>query len=137
MKTIVLISCVKKKQNRKCKAEDMYISSYFKKSLEYAKSLKPDKIFILSAKHGLLSLSTEIEPYELTLNTFKVSELKEWSTRTLQQLTKEANLQNDKFIFLAGNKYRKLLLPELNNYEVPLEGLAIGKQLQYLNQRLS
>lgn len=137
METIVLISCVKKKQNKKSKAEDLYISSYFKKCLEYAKSLKPDKIFILSAKHGLLSLSTETEPYELTLNTFKVSELKDWSTRTLEQLAGEANLKNDRFIFLAGNKYRKFLLPALNNYEVPLEGLAIGKQLQYLNQRLS
>lgn len=137
MKTIVLISCVKKKQKKNCKAEDMYISSFFKKSIAYAKSLSPEKIFILSAKHGLLSLSTEIEPYELTLNNFNISELKDWSTKTLQQLTKEASLENDRFIFLAGEKYRKFLLSEINNYEIPLKGLANGKQLQYLNQRLS
>lgn len=47
MKTIILISCVKEKQDRTCKAEELYISPFFKKSLAYAKSLHPDKIFIL------------------------------------------------------------------------------------------
>ena len=51
MKTIVLISCVSKKKAQKAKAEELYESPLFVKSLAYAKSLKPDSIYILSAKH--------------------------------------------------------------------------------------
>lgn len=49
-------------------AKDMYVSDLFKKSLEYARRLNPAKIYILSAKYGLLELDDMIEPYEITLN---------------------------------------------------------------------
>lgn len=110
MKKIVLITCVKKKRDRKCKAEDLYISQLFKKSLAYAKLLKPDEIFILSAKYGLLTLTKEIEPYDLTLNKFKTKELKDWAEGTLRQLRLETDLTKDKFIILAGIRYRKSLV---------------------------
>ena len=62
MKKIVLISCVSKKLAVKSKAENLYSSVLFKYNLRYAKSLNPEKIFILSAKYGLLSLDDEVEP---------------------------------------------------------------------------
>jgi hypothetical protein len=136
MKTIVLITCVKKKLQGKHKAEDLYISPFFKKNLAYAKSLKPDEIFILSAKYGLLNLSQEIETYDLTLKSFKTKELREWADGTLEQLRLVYDLGNDKFIFLAGDKYRKFLLPAIGHYEIPLKGLAIGKQLQFLKDKI-
>ncbi len=136
MKTIVLISCVKQKQNRKCKAEDLYISPFFRKNLAYAKSLKPDKIFILSAKYGLLPLTKEIDTYDLTLNNFKTKKLKEWAESALSQLRQQADLDKDKFIFLAGDRYRKYILPNIKYYEMPLKGLGIGKQLQYLTNNI-
>jgi cytoplasmic iron level regulating protein YaaA (DUF328/UPF0246 family) len=136
MKTIVLISCVKKKRDYRCKAEDLYISSYFKKNLAYAKSLYPDNIFILSAKYGLLPLNKEIDTYDLTLNKFPKEALIKWSADTIQQLKIETDLEKDNFIFLAGNKYRKYLLPRLKHYEIPLKGLGIGKQLQFLKNKL-
>jgi cytoplasmic iron level regulating protein YaaA (DUF328/UPF0246 family) len=136
MGKIVLITCVKKKRDRKCKAEDLYISPFFKKNLAYAKSLYPDKIFILSAKYGLLPLDKEIDTYDLTLNSFKKEELKRWAENTLRQLQQETNFDNDKFIFLAGDKYRKYLLPKIKNYEIPFKGLGIGKQLQFLKNKI-
>jgi hypothetical protein len=36
------------------------------------------------------------------------------------------------FIFLAGAKYRKYLVGHLTHFEVPFEGLPIGKLLQQL-----
>ena len=67
MALIVLISCVSKKQNHSTPAQNLYISPLFKMSLKYAEKLKPDKIFILSAKYHLLPLDKEIEPYDVTL----------------------------------------------------------------------
>jgi hypothetical protein len=132
MNKIVLISCVGKKRAYRSKAKDLYISTLFKKNLAYARRLNPDAIYILSAKYGLLGLETEIDPYNLTLNTMSAGEIRGWADRVLQQLQQVANLQNDHFIFLAGMKYRKNLLPHLRSYEVPFEGLPIGKQLHAL-----
>jgi cytoplasmic iron level regulating protein YaaA (DUF328/UPF0246 family) len=134
MKKIVLISCVSQKRTHQSKAKDLYISALFKKNLAYARRLNPDAIYILSAKYGLLDLETEIDPYNLTLNTMSASEIRSWSERVLQQLLQVANLQDDHFIFLAGMKYRKYLLPHLRSNEIPFEGLTFGRQLHALSR---
>jgi len=132
MKTIVLISCVSKKLPHMAKAKDLYISSLFKLSLQYAKSLNVDGIYILSAKYGLLPLHQEIEPYEQTLNRMSGKERKQWAQGVLAQLRSVADLKNDKFIFFAGEKYREHLVPKIEKYDVPLEKLRIGEQLRRL-----
>jgi len=134
MKKIVLISCVSQKRTYRSKAKDLYISTLFKKNLAYARRLNPDAIYVLSAKYGLLDLETEIDPYNLTLNTMSAGEIRSWADKVVQQLQQVASLQEDHFIFLAGMKYRKYLLPHLRSYEIPLEGLPIGKQLQALSR---
>jgi cytoplasmic iron level regulating protein YaaA (DUF328/UPF0246 family) len=136
MKKIVLISCVSKKLSCKAQAKDLYISTLFKFNLQFARSLKPDKIFILSAKYGLLNLYTEIQPYNETLNAKSSNEIKQWAEGILISLRNEIDIDNDEVIFLAGEKYRKNLVPFLKNYKVPLQGLPIGKQLQYLKEAI-
>ena len=93
------------------------------------------KIFILSAKYGLVDLNEEIKPYDKTLNNMNSKEIKEWANKVVNQLNKITNLENDEFIFLAGDKYRKYLTHNLKNYKIPLKGLGIGKQLQYLKEK--
>lgn len=136
MAKIALISCVSKKRLHKAKAKDLYISPLFKQNLAYAKSLNPDKIFILSAKYGLLDLEGEIEPYDLTLNQMHSEAIKEWASRVIEQLSKVADFENDAFVFLAGSRYRKFIIPHIKKYEIPLKGLSIGKQLRFLKERL-
>lgn len=133
-KRIVLISCVSQKLPHRAKAKDLYVSTFFKLNVKYANSLSPDEIYILSAKYGLLALEDEIEPYEQTLNNMRTAEIKEWANRVLQQLKSVASLEETEFIFLAGDKYRKYLLPHIKNATVPLEGLRIGEQLQRLKE---
>lgn len=135
MKNIVLISCVSKKLDKKSTAENLYISSLFKKNLTYAKSLNPSEIYILSAEHGLLKLTDEIEPYDKTLNNMRSNEIKEWSKKVIYELKSVTDLEKDEFTFLAGEKYRKFLIPELSNVKIPMKGLKIGKQLQWLTKQ--
>jgi hypothetical protein len=134
MKKIVCISCVKSKRNRRSKAAELYTSTLFTKALRYAKSLKPDRILILSAEYGVLELDDEVDPYEKTLNTMRVTERKQWAQRVLTQLRTKANLEVDEFIFLAGEKYREYLIPHIKRYTVPMYGLSIGKQLGWLTE---
>ena len=60
-KKIILISCVSQKLSHRAKAKDLYISTLFTLNRKYAEKLNPDKIFVLSAKHGLLDMEQEIE----------------------------------------------------------------------------
>lgn len=136
MKRIVLISCVKTKLDHTAKAKDLYISDLFRKNLAYAKKMKPDHIFILSAKYGLLGLDDRIAPYEKTLNQMPVSERKAWSAGVISELRKFANLDQDEFVFLAGEKYREGLVPYIHHYSIPFEGLSFGNQLKALKKAL-
>jgi len=137
MKKVVLIPCAAKKLDHPAKAQNLYISDYFKSNLSYAKSLNPHKIFILSAKYGLLNLQDEITPYDQTLKKMSKNEQIVWASKVLEQLKKEVNLNEDKFIFLAGEEYRKFLLSNIKNYETPTKGLGIGKQLKFLKENIN
>lgn len=133
--TVVCISCVKSKRQAPCAAKDMYISPLFRRMFQYAQNLHPNKIFILSAEYGLLKPDDVITPYEKTLKKMKVQERTEWAQKVLTKLQHETDLQADHFVFLAGVPYRENLTPYIAYYEVPMEGLPFGKQLQWLTRK--
>jgi cytoplasmic iron level regulating protein YaaA (DUF328/UPF0246 family) len=76
MKQIVLISCSSKKINKKARAKDLYSSILFKRSLNYAKKLNYDRIYIISALHGLVDVNEELEPYITTIKSLSPIEKK-------------------------------------------------------------
>lgn len=137
MRKIVLISCVKSKQKVPAKAKDLYTSPLFRFNLQYAQQINPNAIYILSAKYGLLDLDQIIAPYEMTLNSLTEGDKKAWSRNVIDSLKKKADLKADMFVILAGINYRKYLTPELKHFQVPLQGLSFGKQLQELKRRIS
>ena len=133
----VFISCVKSKRKTKAKAKDMYISPLFSYSLKYALSLTSEnKIYILSAKYGLLRLDDVINPYELTLNTMNESEKKKWAYKVYLQM-KECGLNFDEeAIFLTGKNYRKYLITKFSNATAPLKNLGLGMQLSFYKNNI-
>jgi cytoplasmic iron level regulating protein YaaA (DUF328/UPF0246 family) len=133
---IALISCVKTKQSKPCKASEMYISSWFKSAYRYAIEQKPDKIFILSAKYGLLDQDEIIETYEQKMST-RTSEKRAWSENVIKKLSEKCDLQQDEFIILAGEAYRSYLIPHIKNYTIPLKKLSIGQQLSFFKKHFS
>ncbi len=135
MALIVLISCVSKKQNHSTPAQNLYISPLFKMSLKYAEKLKPDKIFILSAKYYLLPLDKEIEPYDVTLNKMSIKEKKAWAEEVIKELENNTDLNNDHFVILAGENYVKFIRDKIKNREEPLKGLSIGRRLSFLKTK--
>ncbi len=146
MKTIVLISCVSKKGKSKAKAKDLYKSALFRYSLAYAYSIKPDKIFILSALHCLLDLEKEIEPYDVTLSNIPFNKRKpglkvltssekiDWCKKVIQQLSEKSDLKNDRYIVLAGQQYLKPIIKHIKHIEQPLAGLRQGERLAFLKK---
>ena len=110
-------------------------STLFKLSLGYAKKLNPNEIYVLSALYGLVELKDVIKPYNKTLNEMGKKDRIKWSEMVLEQMKgKGIDFSEDKFIILAGNRYREYLLDHMKNYEIPLEGMRIGEQLSYLKR---
>ena len=122
MNKIVFISCASKKLSHTARAKYLYISPLFKKSLAFARSLSPDKIFILSAKYGLVNLEQELKPYEQTLSTMSVYEIKHWSEKVKSQMKEKINFETSEAVFLAGEKYRRHLIRLFKKNQVPLGG---------------
>lgn len=118
------------------KASNLYVGQLFKKSLSYAKTLKPQYIFILSAKHGLLELDDFIAPYEMTLKHMNKQSRLEWATTVRSQLETKIDLASAEFHFLAGLDYREHLSDFFPNHFSPLEGKKQGEQLKWLNNKI-
>jgi len=148
MKKIILIACASKKSSIKAKAKDLYISTLFTKSLAYAHTLNPDKIYIISALHHLLDLETEIEPYNVTLSSIPKSKRKEgiivlssaekieWGKKVVKMLSEQTDLQDDQFIILAGQEYIKPIKPYIKKIDDRLHGLRQGERVKYLKANL-
>ena len=126
MSSIVILSCTKSKLDKPSQAQDLYSASpMFKKTLEYGKSLKPDKMYILSAKHFLVPLNKVLAPYDKTLKEMPKDEKEAWGEKIISQMKSSGiSLEKDQFVFLTGSEYMKPLLkyiPE-QNIEKPMEG---------------
>jgi len=122
-KRIGLVACCKTKAATRHPARFLYRSQLFKMALQYA-VLTCDEVYILSAKYGLVALDQQIEPYELTLNGMGKQERLQWA--------KSIKLPPGQYVYFAGARYREFLPPG----EVPMQGLKIGHQLQWLKEKL-
>lgn len=133
----VFISCVKTKRSSRCMAKDMYVSPLFKKAYQYAlKFVSEDKIYILSAKYGLIHSSQMIDPYEKTLNAERDKERKVWAYNVVQQMKAKGIPLDASVMLLGGVNYTKYLSMVLKKASCPLKGLSMGKTLQWYNKHL-
>lgn len=133
---IVFIGCTKLKADKRCEAEQLYKSTLFKYALSYAKKLKPRKIYILSAKHGVLELNDIVSPYNETLNTKTKKEKQLWAYKCYYQLTKKNINFEEEVVWLCGENYREYLIRKFTNNKIPIKGLGIGEQLKFYKENV-
>ena len=134
MCAIHLISCVGQKQSKAAKAQDLYVSEWFRKARTYVEG-RAAPWFILSAEHGLVDPQQIIAPYDKTLNHMGVREREAWSRKVVAQM--ETQMPNcDEIVVLAGARYREFLMDYLarraKRVTVPMENMRIGEQLSWL-----
>ena len=133
---IALISCSKEKKDYPCPAWELYsASNLFSLSYQYAKK-HADRIYILSAKYGLVAENQIIPPYNQTLKEMNRQQQLNWASGVLAALERECNLSSDHFILLAGNTYCRDLVQRLPNHSLPLEGLRMGERMSRLKKLL-
>ena len=141
---IALISCVSRKleeaKGAKVAAKDLYVSPLFRMAYAYAEKLGVDRVYILSAKYGLLEPGDPVEWYNETLLEQRTPYRRAWAERVLSALqAKGVNMKEDTFYLLAGKIYYQYLLGEgkLQNCEFPYDGQkGIGYILKFLKSSL-
>ena len=133
---IALVSCVKSKRAAASPARELYSSQLFRGLRAYAEA-RADAWYILSAEYGVLRPDDVIAPYEKTLITMPKRDRVAWAGRVQPQLL-EILPSGAEVILFAGARYREGIELFLRQHgfsvSTPMEGLGIGKQLQWLNR---
>lgn len=130
---IAFIACSKTKRKTPGMAKNVYASDLFKKSYAYAIK-HADRVYILSAKYGLITPETYIIPYEKTLNKASEKERKRWAYTVFQTFIRWGGQTEEPALFLCGENYRKYLMRLFPNGTAPLKGLSIGNQLKWYKE---
>lgn len=128
-----LVACCSAKLTTEAPARDLYVSPLFTKSRAWVEA-HTDEWAILSAQHGLVLPDIRLKPYDLSLNGMTAADVRAWAIRVNRQIRATWDPDDCTFVVLAGAKYRAAL--DGLEHEVPMKGLGIGKQFQWLNMGL-
>lgn len=139
------MGCSKVKAARACPVREMYApSTLFRLALEWA-ARECARAYVLSTKHGLLSLDTVIEPYDLRLSSLTHKERAAWGSKVGIQLDETIpwpKERNAEIIGLAPKLYLDTIdlpwepSPREFNWSEPLKGLGIGERLAWFKKEL-
>lgn len=131
------MGCTKSKLPYRAPAEQLYSpSALFRGRRAYVIG-SCDRWFILSAKHGVLAPSDELEPYDVTLVGAPIPVKRAWSTQVFRELREKlGDLRGVTFELHAGRDYWGYgLVDQLRragaNVEIPTEGLSQGLQRRF------
>lgn len=87
----------------------------------------------------MINPSDLIEPYDVTLKNMSASQRKEWADQVFAEI-KPLLKPTDTIVMLAGVIYRENLVNKIEelgcNVKIPMEGLRIGEQNQWLKGQL-
>ncbi|MBN1304916.1 MAG: hypothetical protein JXA13_10815 [Anaerolineales bacterium] len=137
-RVISIVQCVKMKRDTPQLARHLYISPLFVNAAAYAEKIS-DEWYILSAKYHLARPLDWLEPYDLTLKNMTARQRREWAERVFAEL-KPLLKSTDTVVMLAGVLYRKNLVKKIEglgcSLQIPMRGLGIGKQVQWLKKQL-
>jgi len=133
---VALIGCSKTKTVGTRPARDLYTGQLFKAALAHAERTA-DVVLILSARHGLLSLDTEVESYDEPLRAASNVERNSWAYRVVLDLRQRMRGRRYEVFIYAGRTYAEpfehylAMLGGDVAVTAPLDGLSIGQQLSW------
>ncbi len=130
---VVLVGCSKKKRAGRHPARALYQGALFKAELAHAQRIGAEA-FIVSARHGLVQLDTELDAYDYKLRT---DERETWAWTVCVALRRHMKRRRFAVTIFAGETYaaplQKYLAAIDPTIEVvaPLDGLSLGAQLRW------
>lgn len=138
--TIGLIACSARKLQHQARVRELYCSALFRWSLEWA-AQRCERVYVLSALHGLVKLDDVLEPYDAKLSSPNSSIAGMWGKRVAGDLTAHEGFAFD-IIALAGTGYVRPVRAALDvlgwsgRLDEPLYGMFVGERLGWLRKEL-
>ena len=126
-KPLYLIACSNAKLAHSAPAGQLYTGQAFKLATAAAERAGAD-VIILSALHGAVNPTRELQPYNRALAAMNRQQRKVWAGMTAQQLQQH---KGRPVTVLAGKHYAAAV-EGWPNVSLPLAGLGIGQQLAAL-----
>lgn len=136
--SIALVGCSSQKLVEPAPARAFYISPLFRSALALAEA-RHDVVYVVSAKHELVTLDQVIAPYDLSMSAVAKEWRAVWGTRVWGSILKR-HWGFDRQIFIyAGKDYaRPIRRAGFNSatFHEPLARLQLGQRLQWLREQL-
>lgn len=127
MKPLYLIACSAAKLDHAAPAAQLYTGQAFRLAMAAAERAGAD-VLILSALHGAVDPTQQLQPYNRALAHMNTQQRKVWAGMVAQQLQQH---QGREIVVLAGKHYAAAV-DAFPNVSRPLAGLGIGQQLAAL-----
>jgi hypothetical protein len=127
MKPLYLIACSAAKLDHAAPAAQLYTGQAFRLAMAAAERAGAD-VIILSALHGAVSPSRELQPYNRALADMNTQQRAVWAGMVAQQLQQH----KDRSITVLAGKHYAAAVDYFPNVSRPLAGLGIGQQLAAL-----
>lgn len=127
MKPLYLIACSGAKLGRIAPAAELYQGQAFKLAMQAAERAGAD-VIILSALHGAVSITRQLQPYNRALSDMSTHQRAVWAAMTEQQLQQHKG----RAITVLAGKHYAAAVESWPNVSRPLAGLGIGQQLAAL-----
>ena len=130
---VALIAGTARKLNGEALACLIYSNSpLFRHSYNYCKA-NYDKVYIISAKYGLIEPTKRIESYNESLDFKRRRELKDWLKLVVKQIEKEIPLNSELYFHTGKRLYKLIPYLESLGYKcfTPMKGMSIGKRLKF------
>ena len=127
MKPLYLIACSGAKLGHAAPAAELYQGQAFKLAMAAAERAGAD-VVILSALHGAVSPTRQLQPYNRALTDMSTHQRRVWAAMTEQQLQQHKG----RAITVLAGKHYAAAVESWPNVTRPLAGLGIGQQLAAL-----
>lgn len=126
---VAFIQCVQQKRPGSHQAWELYTSAYFRRSFQLASLLVGDRsrIFVLSAKYGILALDDVVESYNISLHDLSSEQQGRWRDGIRKFVDKEVIGRKMTPVLICGDLYSRTL-PGIN----VLPKSDIGFQVQFM-----
>ena len=130
MTWIVVLSCGDRKAGSPRPAYLLYTGTAFISNLTWARSVMPlSRIYILSAKHGLIPSSQEIAPYDLKMGSRGSA-----SSDMIKAQALILGVSKASICFIGGQSYYETLRHAFDRVEHPTKGLTMGYRAQWMKR---
>jgi len=127
MKPLYLIACSNAKLDHAAPAAELYTGQAFKLAMAAAERAGAD-VIILSALHGAVSTTRQLQPYNRALTDMSTHQRRVWAAMVEQQLQQHKG----RAITVLAGKHYAAAVESWPNVSRPLAGLGIGQQLAAL-----